>query len=874
MFCTANIDQLRKEFAVPIFDNWRDSGAQGLPERNPIDDSLPATPKYYVPRILLTRNRLSSEIFSPQCKDIKVFTGIERHRLTELARGQLTDSSRSQVYKKQITVRFIILEQKDDWKILCEKTDKPIHLIHYENGSFIWVRSKGGMHTLQEIVKTTDQIRLTEEDFVKEIERANPFRVNQTLCIVHSPGMGKTMLLSKLGRMLQEMFTDRYVCFIRLSEWITEIHKLLKGSNDKEKLILEVTSKYLRIKHSYLLAEINSASSKPETKLELMLDGLDEVHSRHLPSAYDCLEILMKSCCNYARIWISSRAHLLLDLENRLNVMAYKIQTFSESDQVTFLTSYWSSSKTGLDARKLYSFASQCVSLVKLGMGKRSDEDIFGVPLQCMLIGEVYENEAHDHADPDNTIISESDVGIISNVGFKPTSIADLFEGVISRKFSELKKFQHSEFDYSGNQIWQLHVYHSLQGVFEDDAQDIMDDLSTEADIEEEIIINAGFIQSFGEGGKARFIHRSFAEYFIAWYFVEVLTSGFTTSHVKFIIECILRTKEVEILVFHQFPKIGWHFQEDTICYFLDLILLKMMDKNKILSDLACDYQPDEETLSRILMGCCYSDRVSILKLLHLQDYVQSYPNPFFDEIFLIVMVMFSSVELMKSLFKWHPGLPLLNTHKISSAENKSFLHVVACHGHFAEFEYLLKFHDFEEMVNRQDKSMSDLVHYCVMDTDKAPESIAREHNEILNVLVKLDGELLEAKTSLQETPLLRHDVHFLLILELVKLGANVLAKDVGGRNFLHIDFWGVTKEMGNPYLTIFEYISREKIAEMVQMRTQFGDTILHNPSILSNADEETLLLFHQSGADLKAKSILGKKNCAYHCLSHLSLNK
>lgn len=822
-------------------------------ENHTSDNLLPVIPKYYVPRILLARNRLPTKIFSSQCDDIKVFIGLQRHKLTELARGQLTDTSRSQVYKKQITVRFIILEQKGDWNMLCEKANKPIHLIHHENGSFIWVRSKGSMQALQDAVKCSDRVELTEEDFIQEIERVNPFSVNQTLCIVDSPGMGKSMLLASLGRKLKELFPSRRVASVEMAEWVHKIHLLLQENCYKEEIILNEVANYVKMNHLDFLSELKFAAAKPATKFELIFDGLDEVYPIHVPLALDCLDILRNICSNCARIWVTSRPHLKLQLENRLNVLAYNIKPFSESDKISCLTSYWSSTKDALDSEKLLHYAKQSVSVIKFQLGRRSN-DIFGVPLQCLLIGEIYEEEANEHADPENIIVSKSEVGF----GLRATSIADLFERMVVKKFSKVLK-PSSQPGYSNTKQWSTHVYHSLKVIFEEHASDIVNILAKELIMAEDEIINAGFIQFVGEERKARFLHRSFAEYFAAWYFVEIFTSERTSEHIKFLIENILRTQQTEVLVLHEFPQVAWHFAEEAVCYFFDIILLKRIHEFNHMAGVTLGYQPKEDVLSRILKACCYSDRVSILKLLHLQTFVAAYPNQYFDERFLAILVMYSSVDMMQFISDWHQSLPLLSTQRLSSAEDKSFLHAVACQGHFAEFEYLLKYHDFEEMIKKQDRNMSDLVHYCVMHTANLQESAIRQRIQILNVLHILDGDLLEARTELEETPLLRHDVHFLLIQELVRLGANVLAKDVTGRNFLHIDFWGVTQDIGNPYTAIFQYIPSDKLIELVQMRSHWGDMILHNPSLLTNAEPETLKLIYNCGVDINAKNIGGK---------------
>ncbi len=75
-------------------------------------DTIPPKPEFYVPRFVSNRIKISKDLFKISCPDVFVFKGMERYKLSELAKPNHTASSRDQL--ECITSRFINLDRDED----------------------------------------------------------------------------------------------------------------------------------------------------------------------------------------------------------------------------------------------------------------------------------------------------------------------------------------------------------------------------------------------------------------------------------------------------------------------------------------------------------------------------------------------------------------------------------------------------------------------------------------------------------------------------------------------------------------------------------------------------------------------------------------
>lgn len=277
-------------------------------------DNFPAEIRFYVPRRFVPKNKLTNNIFSNKFRDIFLFTGIERYQLAELLTdGGGVDSSLNQILGGAPTCRFIILDEPTHFFKICQLTHCPVHLISYENQILTWVKSRGGMYAIQQSVDIKMQTKLNEMEMVDRATKTD--KVNQPVCISDTAGMGKTILLAKIGRIIQQSCPEKLVMFAIVSDFLQLLKaKLFSTLTDEVKLkvvkeiLVEYACDYLFGK-CLLHSEFETDSSE-KVSLELLLDGFDEVFPRDFDLAYECFSMLTEKL-KHVRIWVTTRPHFL-----------------------------------------------------------------------------------------------------------------------------------------------------------------------------------------------------------------------------------------------------------------------------------------------------------------------------------------------------------------------------------------------------------------------------------------------------------------------------------------------------------------------------------------------------------------------------------
>jgi hypothetical protein len=71
-----------------------------------------------------------------------------------------------------------------------------------------------------------------------------------------------------------------------------------------------------------------------------MLDGFDEISPFYKQTVIGLLQARRQTAVE--QLWVSIRPHLREELEGKLQQLSYTLKTFSEQDQVEFLTKFWS----------------------------------------------------------------------------------------------------------------------------------------------------------------------------------------------------------------------------------------------------------------------------------------------------------------------------------------------------------------------------------------------------------------------------------------------------------------------------------------------------------------------------------------------------
>ncbi|CAL8124041.1 unnamed protein product [Orchesella dallaii] len=397
-------------------ENLKVSKLNGEFLQNLIDDrkpvilhpSIPKLISYYIDRTVLPRKFLpfdilhtnstenNNQIFVIDCsneEDISNFC-------EKLGPGCSPKLSSSVVMEGNVSQsHVIILENEAHAEIISHKTILPVHLLKFHGASLVWLKSWGSNNF---ILKHLNSITMSEPEFTTLIQRKSI--QNQPIIIGDSPGMGKTTILFNLANQLIKLCPFKVVKCYTMTEFVSEVDKRLIGNNSKSKpdpekimhAIIDILCKnpkahpfYNHLVSNFLKPSFDEAKNAFPLMFELMLDGLDEVDSTQWKLA---MTILYTVCEIFksVRLWVSTRLQHLFILERLFSTNGYGLEKLERDDQVRLLVRYWSQEMAKNEKETHLVDLEKCANYC-LNHAPRDYMDIAGIPLQCRLLAEVHE---------------------------------------------------------------------------------------------------------------------------------------------------------------------------------------------------------------------------------------------------------------------------------------------------------------------------------------------------------------------------------------------------------------------------------------------------------------------------------------------------
>lgn len=482
-------------------------------------ETLPAPLSIYVHRKLRTRNSIATAAFQKRTSDVFIFRDIE---LTDLCRctgisASEVATSGTLIKHRNTTSRFILLDgqQPKHFEEICKllaPSGKPVHLLSHKKGKFTWIKSQGNIETIQSCVDEGSQTTIHETDFLENIVSQKDL-ASKAVVISDLAGMGMSVLLQHIGRNLKNKFPDRLVVFVNIESFVAGVKsKLGYGTACIADAVLgqiqEVSCKstFAGVYLKHLLQDKQS-----RLNLELLLDGFDEIMQKDLSTAYKVITKILSSFKSI-RLWTTTRPNYLHSVEKQLGVLGYNIEPFSKSDQLAFLASYW---KTGNETDiKLNDIADTCLnSFLEIS---NEAEQIAGIPLQCMLIGEVYKKDVQNHCHLENSL------------PYSPPAygLTNLYEKFVNVKIEIADRKYHVLKYVTRDEIVQALKYFSFQLIFPDDIKTFVK--QTPTTVARSQMRHVGILKQDGAivlMKQPQFIHHTFAEYFVALTAAEVINA-------------------------------------------------------------------------------------------------------------------------------------------------------------------------------------------------------------------------------------------------------------------------------------------------------------------------------------------------------------
>jgi ankyrin repeat protein len=406
-------------------------------------------------------------------------------------------------------------------------------LLKDASGRLIWQKSRGSLTALRQYIDTRNTYSYPPDMLDNLLEQAQHQRV---MLIADKAGMGKTTVLTHLSKQIKQKFPTHWVVRIDLND-----HTDVLENQAKQKMeAVEFLSKQLL----KLVSPLEKSLFKQrfgEGRVVLMLDGFDEISPNYKETVIDLLQSLKKTAIE--QLWVTTRPHLREELEDKLQQFSYTLEPFNKGNQVDFLTKYWkktleSELKSKCEEELLKTYATYATELIgKLAQSISDGEKEFtGVPLQTRMLAEAFDKELKIFRDSDK---SKPDLPNTLN-------LLKLYKRFFNRKYdiyqeekaktplsNEVAKEQRK---YYLESIIEKHQILALQVLFTEKQVGIFQ-VNSKSSFSEEQLTRIGIVQYIDN--KPQFIHRSFAEYYVADFLTNQLTKE--TQHSSEVQEFLLK---------------------------------------------------------------------------------------------------------------------------------------------------------------------------------------------------------------------------------------------------------------------------------------------------------------------------------------------
>ncbi|GAB6023007.1 hypothetical protein CHUAL_007098 [Chamberlinius hualienensis] len=356
--------------------------------------------------------------------------------------------------------------------------------------------------------------QITEDDLLNTIDE------NRIVLLCDVAGMGKTTVLTRMSLLIQNHWIIRIDLNHFLKDLRVEHSQRSFNVDNVENALLFLVEKLLKgnletqFEKMLLLHNIRFKNN-----VIVMFDGFDEICPDYKQIVTELLIALTKS--NIKQLWVSTRSHLRNLLEDALMTKSLMMIPFTKEDKTNFLIRFWIT-MCALDEtavkNKLDIYAEALLDSISSTIF--DDQSFTEIPLQLRLLAEVHKSTLVSFVQSNKTTPS------IENI-----SLVEIYQRFIKEKYDIyfkdkthidhcLQSFlveQEKDFDKS-------HKLLALELIFPNES--VVQEYVTKKRLSENKLITAssiGIVKSLDGQSNIYFVHRTFAEYFLANFIVEIL---------------------------------------------------------------------------------------------------------------------------------------------------------------------------------------------------------------------------------------------------------------------------------------------------------------------------------------------------------------
>ncbi|XP_065085925.1 uncharacterized protein LOC135707930 [Ochlerotatus camptorhynchus] len=524
-----------------------------------------------------------------------------------------------------------------------------------------------------------DNLIVSDHDFIKRL--IDDPAENKFSLFIGEPGMGKTTILQHIAFEVQKK-SDIDVFLI----YLNNLKEVLKSGCENLEAVFKILQSTLSEASRKILRN-NLESNANRTESIILFDGFDEI-TFHNEAIAVFRQLLSKE---NIRVIVSGRYHVKDILETKFKTRAIRLIPFENDEQIMVLKNSWKASD---DSREFKIYSTQLLEKFYSDI-QSFDSEFFGTPLLIRLLAEVYSDDFQQYL---NTVPDKRAPDIFPKEKF---NVVSLFKKFVEFSFQikwkkkrdqdAYRNIDMSSDDEERRQLKYFTIEHQIAAwheIFADKHKEIIASGKHEKRYNElQTRIKQGNEHSplFNiSEGKLRFVHRSYAEFFVATYIY---------SHIQ-------KCKAIldEVLVYHK-----------TVRRFFFMLTEEQFSEQSeqmiALSDI-CKEKPE------VAFWACKANVVKVVKgLLQKNDYKTKTYKEYGS--LLHTASRAGHYEMVLFLLDYGIDVNLMAVVKelnFDACSNKSPLHMASEMGHLEIAKLLL---DRSANVDHQDEDNKTPLHYA-----------------------------------------------------------------------------------------------------------------------------------------------------------------
>ncbi|KAJ9601260.1 hypothetical protein L9F63_000555 [Diploptera punctata] len=468
----------------------------------------------YMQRTFIRYDIVREDMFGKECMTLAI-AGVTQNRLSKLLPSdEQVEIFNYDTFMAKQECRYWLVETETEFTDLC-KMKQDIHWIEACEQGFRWIQSKGDMSRIRNYFK---QESTRDADSIVGL----PHKV---VLIVAEPGMGKSTELTNIAHVVKQKDPSTWVVRVNLNECVN----IFKCHNTAVEFLQQVAKLNTQFEKGLLEHQLLSGGN-----VVILVDAFDEISPNYTKQVLDLLSKLSEY--KIKKIIVTSRPVMEKELEHKLSSTAFSIRAFDSNDQKNFLLRYWNTKS--LHSQKLSEFVTTLFELVETTLND-SWKEFAGIPLQCRLLAEVFQDDANHFCKTGHVRLPPSLDLLLLYEQFVEKMLRvyceKLYGNALKTAMLEIQIQDHKQ------KLQENHMNCAMFSYFD---YAYIKTLRNSQNIEAE---NNDFIKKFicGQdkigivthivGDKVVFVHRTFAEYFVAiWLSKQFQTESDLTKQIYF----------------------------------------------------------------------------------------------------------------------------------------------------------------------------------------------------------------------------------------------------------------------------------------------------------------------------------------------------